>query len=80
VQTCLRERSNVGIDIVVYRARIGLFGATRIQVGLTIGNNNGTIAVEMWFFGMVLAVLLLVGGIESNPGPSPQLEGKINRK
>jgi archaellum component FlaC len=28
---------------------------------------------------MVLAVLLLVGGIESNPGPSPQLEGEINQ-
>jgi hypothetical protein len=28
---------------------------------------------------MVLAVLLLVGGIESNRGPSPQLEGKINQ-
>jgi hypothetical protein len=28
---------------------------------------------------MVLAVLLLVGGIESNPGPSPQLEDKINQ-
>jgi hypothetical protein len=36
-------------------------------------------AVEMWFFGMVLAVLLLVGGTESNPGPSPQLEGKIDQ-
>jgi hypothetical protein len=36
----------MGIDIVVY-TRIGLFGATRNQVGLTIGNNNGTMAVEM---------------------------------
>jgi hypothetical protein len=69
----------MGIDIVVSRARIGLFGATRSQVGLTLGNYNGTMAVEMWFFGMVLAVLLLVGGIESNPGPSPHLEGKINQ-
>jgi hypothetical protein len=56
----------MGTDIVVYRARIGLFGATRSQVGLAIGNNNGTMAVEMCFFGMVLAVLLLVGGIESS--------------
>jgi chromosome segregation ATPase len=36
-------------------------------------------AVEMSFFGMVLAVLLVIGGTESNPGPSPQLEGKINQ-
>jgi hypothetical protein len=67
------------IDIVVYRARIGLFGANRSQVGLTLGNYNGTMSVEMWFFGVVLAVLLLVGGTESNPGPSPQLKGQINQ-
>jgi hypothetical protein len=69
----------MGIDIVVYRASIGLFGTTRSQVRLIIGNNNCTMAVEMRFSGMVLAVLLVNGGTESNPGPSPQLEGKINQ-
>jgi hypothetical protein len=27
----------------------------------------------------VLAVLLVIGGTEINPGPSPQLEGEINQ-
>jgi hypothetical protein len=39
----------MGIDIVFYRARIGVFGATRSQVGLALGNYNGTMAVEMCF-------------------------------
>jgi hypothetical protein len=34
--------------------------------------------IKVWYFGMVLAVLLTIGGIESNPGPSSQLESKIN--
>jgi hypothetical protein len=32
----------------------------------------------VWFFGMVLAVLLVIGETESNPGPSPQLKDTIN--
>lgn len=57
------EHSNMGIEIEVYRDRIGPYGTNRSQVEFTRGNNSVTIVAELWFLGMVLAVILVIGGI-----------------
>jgi hypothetical protein len=34
--------------------------------------------IKIWFFGLVVAVLLVIGGVEANSGPQVE-EGKIDQ-
>jgi hypothetical protein len=63
----------MGIDSVTYLARIGGFVVGRkmdSDIGVK-GQENGMI--EIWFFGLVVAVLLVIGA-EANPGPQVEQE------
>jgi len=60
----------MGVDVGMYRARIYLF-CTR-QCKLLVKSILRT--VHTWFFGIMNAVRLMIGGVELNPGP--QMEEK----
>jgi hypothetical protein len=67
----------MGIDTVTYRARIGGFVVGRkMDSGIRVKGQNGMI--KIWFFGLVVAVLLVIGGVEANPGPQVE-QGKIDQ-
>jgi hypothetical protein len=40
------------------------------------GQESGLI--EIWFLGLVVAVLLVIGGLEANPGPQVERENLPN--
>jgi hypothetical protein len=64
----------MGVDTTTYRARIGGFGV-RMKIGRGIrleGHESGLL--KMWFLGVVVAILLVIGGVEANPGPKVDQE------
>jgi hypothetical protein len=68
----------MGIDIATYRARIGgfVFGR-KMDSGIRVnGQESGLI--KIWFSGLVVAVLLVIGGVEANPGPQVE-QGTIDQ-
>jgi hypothetical protein len=68
----------IGIDIVTYQARIGGFVLGRkMDSGIRVKGQESDL-IEIWFLGLVVAVLLVIGGVEANPGPQVE-QGKIDR-
>jgi hypothetical protein len=64
----------MGVDTPTYWARIGGFRVrTKIGRGIRVeGQESGLL--KMWFLGVVVAVLLVIGGVEANPGPKVDQE------
>jgi hypothetical protein len=60
------------VELEIYRARIGVFMTNRSEV-----KKSGVNMTTVWFFGILVAMMLVIGGIELNPGP--QMEEKIER-
>jgi hypothetical protein len=59
----------MGVDIVTYRARIGAFvSGNKGECGV-IKKRQDSGVVKVWFIGLMTAVLLVIGGLEVNPGP-----------
>jgi hypothetical protein len=57
----------MGVDIGTYRARIGTFRVSSVKkTAATQEVMEGNLC---WFVGLVIMVLLVVGGVELNPGP-----------
>jgi hypothetical protein len=62
----------MGVDIVTYRARIGGFvPGNKGEGGVTKKRQDSGLA-KVWFIGLVTAVLLVIGGVEVNPGPQAE--------
>jgi hypothetical protein len=62
----------MGVDIVTYRARIGGFvSGNKGECGVTKKRQDSGQAKD-WFIGLVTAVLLVIGGVEVNPGPQAE--------
>jgi hypothetical protein len=59
----------MGVDIVTYRARIGTFVVKKTAATQEVMEGN-----QCWFVGLVIMVLLAVGGVELNPGPTGDQE------
>jgi hypothetical protein len=60
----------MGVDISLYCARIGSFAAKYKKKDTTESWKVETDGWQTWFWGLVLIVLLVIGGMEANPGPS----------
>ena len=61
----------MGISVQQWRARIGKF-IPRVGIGSTCGDrrtSRGTFIAAL-LIGSVLASLLIIGGVEQNPGPT----------
>jgi hypothetical protein len=56
-------------DIRVYRARIGLFGIRQCKLLVNIYDINIVRIAQTLFFGIIIDVMLMIGGVELNPGP-----------
>jgi hypothetical protein len=68
----------MGVGIEVYRARIGGFGPwRRMDKGVRAKRRESGL-LQVWFLGVVVAVLLVIGGVEMNPGPAVE-QGKIDQ-
>lgn len=65
----------MGVDINVYRARIGCFNSRRKVVDKKKDYSGWE--QLLWAIGTILAVLLIIGGVEANPGPTTGLEETI---
>ena len=59
---------NMGIDITTYRVRIGLHCRKLRPVNKT--TKSDFIFIATYFIGFITATLLLIAGIEANPGPT----------
>jgi hypothetical protein len=67
-QTCFRN-TRMGVDIETYRARIGGFVlGKKVESGM-LKRRQEACSAEVWFIGLVNVTLLVVGGVETNPGP-----------
>jgi hypothetical protein len=64
----------MGVDISIYRARIGSSAAKYKKKDTTERWKVGTDGWQTWFWGLVLIVLLVIGGVEANPGPPVEQE------
>jgi hypothetical protein len=64
----------MGVDISIYRARIGSSAAKYKKKDTTEGWKEETDGWQTWFWGLVLTVLLVIGGVEANPGPAVEQE------
>jgi hypothetical protein len=70
-QTCFRI-TRVGVDIGTYRTRIGTFRVSSLKkTAVTHVVMEGN---QCWFVGLVMMALLVVGGVELNPGPAVKQE------
>jgi hypothetical protein len=56
----------MGVKLELYRARIGSFLARKPKVRAS-QEEEGEGAC--WFLGLILMVILVIGGVEPNPGP-----------
>jgi hypothetical protein len=62
----------ISFDIKIYRARIGTAVVRRTWKRML---ENGEVESASWFMGIVLMVLLVVTGVEVNPGrPAEQVK------
>jgi cell division septal protein FtsQ len=59
----------MGVELEVHRASIGLFRSNRSEVRQANMKKSGVIPTSVWFFGILLAMVLVIGGIEINPDP-----------
>ena len=71
----------MGCDLEDYRARVGTWAGRFLWRGLSRhGDANGTTAdclrLTVLSF-MVLAALLIIGGVEQNPGPVLEVENTV---
>ena len=67
----------MGIDLALYRGRIGLFNSRK---HITKEKKDSSSEIRIWFLFLILAGLLIIGGIEANPGPTmTDLEEKMNK-
>jgi len=57
------------VDIGVYRARTGLFGIKQCKLSVNSYEINIVKIKHTWFFGIIIAVKLITGGVKLNPGP-----------
>ena len=69
----------MGCDPVVYRARVGTWAA---RTGWRAQGSNSNVQVRSYFVNKclceaVLAMLLVTGGVEQNPGPVVEIESFI---
>ena len=53
----------------VYRARIGVFGIKECKLSSNSYEINTARIERTWFFVIIIAVMLIIGGVELNPGP-----------
>jgi hypothetical protein len=56
------------VDLGAYHARIGSFAANYKRKNTTEGWKVQTNGWETWFWGFVLMMMLVIGGVEVNPG------------
>lgn len=56
------------MDIKLYRARIGLFNKRQRKLPVNSYDINIVRIAHTWFFGITVAVMLMIGGVELNPG------------
>ena len=57
----VRRNVRMGVDIVMYRATVGIFCRRKDKVVLS---SECLDMVGMWFFGLIAATLLIVGGVD----------------
>jgi hypothetical protein len=68
----------MGINIATYRVRIGGFGLRKkMDRGVQMKGQESSLT-KNWFLGLLIAVLLVIGGVEVNPGIQVE-QGKINQ-
>jgi hypothetical protein len=73
-----RAAVEMGIDIATYRARIGGFGLRKkMDRGVQVKGQESSLT-KTWFFGLVIAVLLVISGVEVNRGPQVERENRPN--
>ena len=53
----------------MYRARIILFGITQCKLLVKSHEINIARIEHTCFFGIIIAVILIIGGVELDPGP-----------
>jgi hypothetical protein len=58
----------MGVSVQEYRARIGSFNRSK-WLNRSRGDGEGNENLKLWFSGLILAILLVIGGVEVNPGP-----------
>jgi hypothetical protein len=58
----------MGVDTGTYQARIGTF-IVKSSVEETAATQEVKEGKQCWFVGLLTMVLLVVGGVELNPGP-----------
>jgi hypothetical protein len=57
------------VDIEIYRSRIVEFViGNKVESGVSKKRQEGC-AAEVWFVGLVVVTLSVIGGAETNPGP-----------
>lgn len=67
----------MNIDIDTYRARIGNFFTRNFKIK---GRKNNKKEGSRWATILILAVLLIIGGVEINPGPTmAEMDEKLNK-
>jgi hypothetical protein len=66
-QTCWKQ-CEMGVDIKLYRARIGLFNIRQCKLPVNSNDINIVRIAHTWFFGIISAVTLMIWGVELNPG------------
>jgi hypothetical protein len=68
----------MGVDIALYRARIGGFiWGNKVECG-SVKKRHDSAFDKVWFSGLVLAIILVIGGVEVNPGPQAD-QAKIDQ-
>jgi hypothetical protein len=67
----------MGVELGVYRARAGLFRTNRSEVRQANMKKSGVNLTSVWIFGILVGMMLVIGGTETNPGP--QMEEKMKR-
>jgi hypothetical protein len=72
---CVYKSGNMGISIEVYRSRIGTFNGARWKMVRNTETRNSEINIKVWFLGLVIVTLLIVGGVEQNPALLSKREG-----
>jgi hypothetical protein len=64
----------MGVDIGTYHARIGSFAASYTRKNTTKGLKVEMVGWKTWFWGLLQIVMLVIGGVEVNPGPPAEQE------
>ncbi|XP_053388800.1 uncharacterized protein LOC128551887 isoform X2 [Mercenaria mercenaria] len=63
---------NMGVDIATYRSRIGCFGGVRLKTVVVCNQCTMDLNIDGTIF--FIATLLLIAGIEPNPGPMKSID------